>query len=99
MSCGVAARTGDLLDCAELLRAADEAQYRAKRHEDVDVVVAGETPDEPPAAQGRDRAFRASDPEAAVARDLLEMLDAMNGASADERLARLRAKLEQAART
>jgi diguanylate cyclase (GGDEF)-like protein len=99
MSCGVAARSGDLLGPAELLRAADEAQYRAKRQEDVDVVVAGELPDESPVAQGRDRAFRASEPEAAHARDLLDMLDAMNGASADERLEQLRARLEQDAGT
>ncbi len=94
MSCGVASRTGELTGPAELLRAADEAQYRAKRRDDVDVVVAGETPDEPPAAPGRDRAFRAGDSEA-LARDLLDLLDAMNGSSADERLARLRARLEQ----
>jgi diguanylate cyclase (GGDEF)-like protein len=100
LSCGVAARTGGLVGPAELLRAADEAQYRAKRQEGVDVVVAGELPDEPQAAQGRDRAFRASDLEAAAhARDLLDMLDGMNGASADERLARLRARLEQDAAT
>src|SRR5829696_7539714 len=95
MSCGVAARTGALTGPADLLRAADEAQYRAKREEDVDVLVAGEAPDEPPAPQGRDRAYRAGDPDAALARELLDMLDNMNGASADERLARLRARLEQ----
>jgi len=95
MSCGVAARTGELTAPADLLRAADKAQYRAKRQHGVDVVVAGETPDEPPAPQGRDRAFRAGDREAALARDLLDMLDAMNGASAAERLARLRARLEE----
>ena len=32
----------------------------------------------------------------ALARDLLDMLDGMNGASAEERLARLRARLERA---
>ena len=52
MSCGVASRTGELTGPAELLRAADEAQYRAKRRDDVDVVVAGETPEEPPARRG-----------------------------------------------
>ena len=95
MSCGVAARTGTLTGPADLLRAADEAQYRAKREEGVDVLVAGEAPDEPTAPHGRDRAYRAGDPEAALARELLDMLDNMNGASADERLARLRARLEQ----
>jgi diguanylate cyclase (GGDEF)-like protein len=96
ISCGVAART-DGESPADLLRAADEAQYRAKRAGDyVDVVAAGDPTTVPPEPQGRDRAFRASDPDAALARDLLEMLDGMNGASAEERLARLRARLEQA---
>jgi diguanylate cyclase (GGDEF)-like protein len=96
ISCGVAGRT-DGESPADLLRAADEAQYRAKRAGDyVDVVAAGDPTTEPPEPQGRDRAFRASDPEAALARDLLDMLDGMNGATAEERLARLRARLEQA---
>ena len=82
---------------ADLLRAADEAQYRAKRAGDyVDVVAAGDPTTEPPEPQGRDRAYRASDSEAALARELLEMLDGMNGTPAEERLARLRARLEQA---
>jgi diguanylate cyclase (GGDEF)-like protein len=98
ISCGVAARTDEHAGPADLLRAADEAQYRAKRaREDVHVFVAGDAPEEAPAAQGRDRAYRASDPEAALARELLDMLDALNGTSADERLARLRARLERSA--
>jgi hypothetical protein len=99
ISCGVAARAGELTGSAELLRAADRAQYRAKRDEERDVVVAGEPEDDTPAPQGRDRAYRASDPDAALARELLDMLDAMNGASADERLARVRARLEEDAGT
>jgi diguanylate cyclase (GGDEF)-like protein len=98
ISCGVAARVGEHTGPGELLRAADQAQYTAKRRDDVDVVVAGDAPDEPPAQHGRDRAFRAGDPDAALARELLDMLDAMNGASADERLATLRARLEQNAK-
>ncbi len=95
ISCGVAARTEELYAPAELLRAADQAQYRAKRaRDDVDVVVAGDTI-EPPATEGRDRAYRASDPDAALARELLDLLDDLNGASADERLARLRERLER----
>jgi hypothetical protein len=82
---------------ADLLRAADAAQYRAKRAGDyVDVVAAGDPTTEPPEPHGRDRAYRASGPYAELARDLLDMLDGMNGASAEERLARLRARLEQA---
>jgi diguanylate cyclase (GGDEF)-like protein len=96
ISCGVAGRT-DGESPVDLLRAADEAQYRAKRAGDyVDVVAAGDPTTEPPEPQGRDRAFRAGDPEAVLARDLLDMLDGTNGNSAEERLARLRARLEQA---
>jgi len=95
ISCGIAARTDELAAPAELLRAADQAQYRAKRaRAGVDVVVAGDTA-EPPAAEGRDRAYRASDPDAALARELLDLLDDINGSTADERLARLRERLER----
>jgi diguanylate cyclase (GGDEF)-like protein len=97
ISCGVAARTDELRAPADLLRAADEAQYRAKRAGEVGVLVAGDAPEEPPAQQGRDRAYRAGDAEAALARELLELLDALNGSPADERIARLRARLERAA--
>jgi len=96
ISCGVAARSHVGEGPAELLRAADEAQYRAKRTEGVDVVVAGEEPDEPP-SPSRDRAYRAGHPDARLARDLLTMLDEMNGADAEERLRRVRAKLEREA--
>jgi diguanylate cyclase (GGDEF)-like protein len=95
ISCGVAARSEGVDTPGELLRAADEAQYSAKRSDGLYVVVAGEAADEPPPSQGRDRAYRASDPEARLARELLDLLDEMNGASADERLARLRSRLEQ----
>jgi diguanylate cyclase (GGDEF)-like protein len=95
ISCGIAARTEELTAPAELLRAADQAQYRAKRaRAGVDVLVAGDAA-EPPAAEGRDRAYRASDPDAALARELLDLLDAMNGSTADERLARVRDRLER----
>jgi diguanylate cyclase (GGDEF)-like protein len=98
ISCGVAARTDQTTRPAELLRAADEAQYRAKRAgQRMDVVMAGEAPDEPQPAAGRDRAYRAADPDAALARKLLELLDNMNGVSAEERLACLRARLEREA--
>jgi len=96
ISCGFAARTEEVTSPADLLRAADEAQYRAKRaRDDVDVVAATE-PEEMEEPQGRDRAYRASDPEAALARELLEMLDESTATTADERLARVRARLERA---
>jgi diguanylate cyclase (GGDEF)-like protein len=97
ISCGVAARTHEAEGPAELLRAADEAQYRAKRAEGVDVVVAGEEPDEQPPAPTRDRTYRAGNPDARLARELLTMLDESNGTDADERLRRVRAKLEHEA--
>ena len=98
MSCGVAARTGDSTTPAELLRAADEAQYQAKRGgAGVDVVVAGESVEDSVSTPGRDRAFRASDPDSQLARAILDLLDNMNGSSAEERLARVRARLEREA--
>jgi diguanylate cyclase (GGDEF)-like protein len=98
ISCGVAARTDEANRPAELLRAADEAQYRAKRAAaGVDVVVAGEATEEAPPTPGEDRAYRAGDPDAKLARELLDLLDTMNRASAEERLARLRARLEREA--
>jgi diguanylate cyclase (GGDEF)-like protein len=96
ISCGVAARTDELTTPADLLRAADEAQYRAKRARDEDVLPASATPEEMAAPHGRDRAYRASDPEAALARELLDLLDELNGSTADEKLARVRDRLEDA---
>jgi diguanylate cyclase (GGDEF)-like protein len=97
ISCGVAARTDAATRPAALLRAADQAQYRAKRAgADLDVVVAGELAEgTPPPAADRDRTFRAGDADARLARDLIELLDGMNGASAEERLATLRARLDR----
>jgi diguanylate cyclase (GGDEF)-like protein len=97
MSCGVAARTEEATTPAELLRAADAAQYLAKRGgAGVDVVVAGEAVEDSASTPGRDRAFRV-DPDAQLARAILDMLDNMNGASAEERLASVRARLEREA--
>jgi hypothetical protein len=61
----------------------------------VDVLVAGEAVEDSASTPGRDRAFRASDPDTQLARALLDMLDNMNSASAEERLARIRARLER----
>jgi diguanylate cyclase (GGDEF)-like protein len=98
ISCGVAARTELASRPAALLRAADEAQYRAKRAgPEIDVIVAGEENEDSPQSPGRDRAYRASDPDAQLARELLDLLNAGNGASAEERLERLRARLEREA--
>jgi diguanylate cyclase (GGDEF)-like protein len=96
MSCGVSARTDAATRPAELLRAADEAQYRAKRGgPGVDVIVAGEAAEDSGSPGGRDRAYRAGDSDPQLARELLDMLDNMNGASAEERLSFLRARLER----
>jgi len=97
ISCGFAARTEELTGPADLLRAADEAQYRAKRARDEVDVVAATEPEEMEEPHGRDRAYRTSDPEAALARELLELMDEPADASADERLARVRARLERGA--
>jgi GGDEF domain-containing protein len=98
LSCGVAARTDEANRPDAMLRAADAAQYRAKRAGPaVDVVVSGELVEDLPPTADRDRAYRTSDPDARLARELLELLDGMNGASAEERLATLRARLEREA--
>ena len=98
ISCGVAARTDEAGGPADLLRAADEAQYRAKRsHERSDVHVAGDAPEAPAEPHGRDRAYRTTDPQAMLARELLDLMDELNGTPAAARLARLRERLEQAA--
>ena len=97
ISCGVAARTEELARPADLLRAADEAQYRAKRARDEDVLAAPGSSEEMAEPHGRDRAYRASDPDAALARELLALLDEMICSSSDVKLARLRARLERAA--
>ena len=95
---GGAAGADDATGPADLLRAADEAQYRAKRsHDDVDVLVAGDAREKPAAPHGHDRAYRAGDPQAMLARELLELMDELNGTPAADRLARLRERLERAA--
>src|SRR5215217_458056 len=98
ISCGVAARTEEATRPAELLRAADEAQYRAKRAgQRVGVVVAGEATEEAQPTPGQDRAYRAADADAELARELLDLLDNMNSSPAEERIARLRARLQREA--
>jgi diguanylate cyclase (GGDEF)-like protein len=97
ISCGVAARGDDLRTSADLLRAADEAQYSAKRAGNgLDVVVAGAGVEQPP-SESQDRAFRAPQGDAALARDLLDLIRKQNGASAEDKLERVRARLERTA--
>src|SRR5215213_6221504 len=98
ISCGVAARTDQANRPAELLRAADEAQYRAKRAgQGVEVVVAGELTEESQPTPGQDRAYRTGDANAELARELLDLLDNMNSSPAEERIARVRARLQREA--
>ena len=47
-----------------------------------------------PGPEAQDRAYRARDPEAHLKRELLDLLDEEGDRAADERLARLRARLE-----
>jgi diguanylate cyclase (GGDEF)-like protein len=97
ISCGVAARSDELPTPAALLRAADEAQYSAKRAgEGLDVVVAGAGVEERPQRESLDRAYR-GEGDTALARDLLTLIEKQNGASAEDKLERLRARLEQTA--
>jgi diguanylate cyclase (GGDEF)-like protein len=97
ISCGVAGRSIDACEPSALLRAADAAQYAAKRSDVVDVVVNGAdaAPDSYLPADGEYRAFRASGSETRFRRELLELLEDASGASADERLARVRERLER----
>ena len=63
----------------------------------MDVVVAGEAAEDAVPTAGLDRAYRAEDSDAQLARELIELLDSVNGTSAEERLAHLRARLEREA--
>jgi diguanylate cyclase (GGDEF)-like protein len=90
ISCGVAARSEEVSRPAALLRAADFAQYRAKRAgPDVAAAVA-ET--EPPASPGAARAYRgrADSARRELAKELLALVEE---APPDELLGRLRQRL------
>ena len=96
MSCGVAARTEEATRPAELLRAADAAQYQAKRGgPSVDVLVAGEAVEDSESPEAATARSARATPMPSSPATLLDMLDKMNGASAEERLARIRARLER----
>ena len=97
ISCGVAARGDGAERPAELLRAADAAQYEAK-HAGTEVPVAvaepgSGAPDQP----GLSRAFRNRSDAAsrALATDLLALIDSEQGLPPDEVLDRLRHRLSQ----
>jgi diguanylate cyclase (GGDEF)-like protein len=97
ISCGVTARAEGTDRPADLLRAADAAQYRAK-HDGPEVPVAvaepgSGAPDQP----GKGRAYRNRSDSAsrALATDLLALLDSEAGSPPDEVLERLRRRLGQ----
>jgi diguanylate cyclase (GGDEF)-like protein len=96
ISCGVAARGPGLSRPAALLRAADLAQYRAKRAgPEVAATVADPAPSgEPPRPTGG-RAYRgrADAARRELADELLELVNAYDGESPEELLDRLRRRL------
>jgi diguanylate cyclase (GGDEF)-like protein len=96
-SAGVAARSEEIDRPAALLRAADAAQYRAKRR-GRGLQVAVETDALAAPLPGEERAYRGRAPAArALADELLGMLEASAGEPAEERLARLRERLRELA--
>jgi diguanylate cyclase (GGDEF)-like protein len=96
ISCGVAARSERANRPAELLRAADAAQYRAK-HAGPEVPAAVAEPDTPrePGRSGKDRAYRNRSDSASrnLAKELLAMVDEADGARPEDVLERLRRRL------
>jgi diguanylate cyclase (GGDEF)-like protein len=100
ISCGVAVRTDRSLRPTEVLRAADAAQYRAKRAGNLVELaeaadVAGPPGPEPP--QGGRSYRRKAGAEAAYAAELLALLEATAGADAEERLRVLAERLRESA--
>jgi diguanylate cyclase (GGDEF)-like protein len=97
ISCGVAERAEGSDRPAELLRAADAAQYRAK-HAGPEVAVAvaepgSGAPDHP--GQGRAYRNRSDTPSRTLAAELLALIDSEHATSPDELLERLRQRLAQ----
>jgi diguanylate cyclase (GGDEF)-like protein len=97
ISCGVAARGEGADRPAELLRAADAAQYRAKHDGPEAPVAVAEPGSGEPDPPGRGRAYRNRSDAAsrALAGDLLALIDSEAGSSPDEVLERLRRRLAQ----
>jgi diguanylate cyclase (GGDEF)-like protein len=93
ISCGVAARSEEVRRPAALLRAADFAQYRAKRAgQEVSAAVAEA---EEPARSGAARAYRgrADTARRELAKELLTLVEEENGSPPEERLELLRRRL------
>jgi diguanylate cyclase (GGDEF)-like protein len=97
ISCGVAARGEGAERPAELLRAADAAQYEAKHAgAEVPVAVAEEGSGKPdPPRKGRAYRNRSDAASRALAGDLLALLESAEGAPPDEVLDRVRRRLSQ----
>jgi diguanylate cyclase (GGDEF)-like protein len=96
ISCGVAARGEGVERPAELLRAADAAQYRAKRAgPEVPAAIAEPAPPGEPHSPGMSRAYRNRSDAAsrALAAELLAIVDEGDPARPDEILDRLRRRL------
>jgi diguanylate cyclase (GGDEF)-like protein len=97
ISCGVAARGESAERPAELLRAADSAQYRAKHSGPEEAVAVAEPGAGEPDPPGKGRAYRNRSDAAsrALATDLLAVIESEDGAPPDEVLDRLRRRIEQ----
>jgi diguanylate cyclase (GGDEF)-like protein len=97
ISCGVAERSEGAERPADLLRAADAAQYRAKRAGQEVAVAVAEPGSGAPDHPGKGRAYRNRSDAAsrALAAELLALLDSDEGSPPDELLERLRGRLRQ----
>jgi diguanylate cyclase (GGDEF)-like protein len=106
ISCGAAARSAGIERPGELLRAADAAQYQAKRA-GPEVPAAVAEPGEPglagmsgpPGRAGKDRAYRNRSDSASrdLAQDLLALMEEADGSPPEEVLERLRRRLAEEA--
>jgi diguanylate cyclase (GGDEF)-like protein len=97
ISCGVAERSEGVDRPADLLRAADAAQYRAKRAGQEVAVAVAEPGSGGPDHPGKGRAYRNRSDAAsrALAAELLALLDSDDDSPPDELLERLRGRLRQ----
>jgi diguanylate cyclase (GGDEF)-like protein len=97
ISCGVTARSEGTDRPAELLRAADAAQYRAKRAGPEVAVAVAEPGSGVPEGPGKGRAFRNRSDAASrtLAAELLALVDEADGVRAEDVLERLRRRLRQ----